>query len=219
MKSCLRRLFAPLLVVLLGAAPAGQTQNPQPPVPPTSPPATAGAAPAAPAPRINPAPAANNASDYRLVTGDKLRIEVYKDPQLSQTLQVRPDGKITLPLIGDVMAAGRTSLELRDTVSTALNDYVKNPVVTVIVIETMPQTIYVMGEVNAPGPQTIKGEISILQALAAAGGFKDFAKKKSIKILRPGPSGTTTLEFNYNDAVKGEAKVVNLRAGDTVIVP
>ena len=158
-------------------------------------------------------------TDYRLVTGDKLRVEVYNQPQVSQTLQVRPDGKITLPLIGDVVAAGRTPTDLRDAITTSLVEYVKNPAVTVIVVETTPQTIYVMGEVKTPGPQTIKGEISMLQALATAGGFNEWAKRGSIKVLRPGPSGTTTLKFNYNDAVKGETKILMLKPGDTVIVP
>jgi polysaccharide export outer membrane protein len=162
---------------------------------------------------------AETAPDYRLVTGDKLRVEVYKDAQLSQSLQIRPDGKITLPLLGDLPAAGKTSTELRDAIAGSLKEYMSNPVVTVIVVETMPQLVYVMGEVYAPGPQAVKGEISILQALASAGGFKDFAKTKSIKVLRPGPKGTTTMEFNYNDAIKGEAKMIVLRPGDTVIVP
>ena len=74
-------------------------------------------------------------SDYRLSTGDKLRVEVYKDPQLSQSLQIRPDGKVTLPLVGDIQASGLTSLELRDRVATQLKEYVTNPVVTVIVVE------------------------------------------------------------------------------------
>ena len=83
--------------------------------------------------------------------GDKLRVEVYKDSQLSQSLQVRPDGKITLPLIGDVPAAGLTSIELRDQIAAALKEYVTNPVVTVIVVETVPPVVYVMGEVTNPG--------------------------------------------------------------------
>jgi polysaccharide export outer membrane protein len=158
-------------------------------------------------------------TDYRLVTGDQLRIEVYKDQQLSQSLQIRPDGKITLPLVGDIPAAGKTPTELRDAIAGSLKEYMTNPVVTVIVVETMPQLVYVMGEVYAPGPQAVKGEISILQALASAGGFKDFAKTGSIKVLRPGPTGTTELKFNYKDAIKGEAKMLMLRPGDTVIVP
>ena len=159
------------------------------------------------------------AADYRLVSGDKLRIEVYKDPQLSQALQVRPDGKITLPLLGDLPAAGKTSLELRDSITSSLKEYITNPVVTVIVVETVPQVVHVMGEVNSAGPQTLSGPLSILQALAAAGGFKDFAKTKDIKVLRKTATGTTTLKFNYNDAVKTGAAEIYLQPGDVVIVP
>src|SRR6476659_3724312 len=86
----------------------------------------------------SPAPVAANA-DYRLAAGDKLRIDVYKDAQLSQSLQVRPDGKITLPLVGDVLAAGRTSVELRDAIAKSLQEYMTDPTVTVIVTETTPQ--------------------------------------------------------------------------------
>lgn len=85
------------------------------------------------------------AGDYRLVSGDKLRIEVYKEPQLSQALQIRPDGKITLPLLGDIVASGKTSLELRESIAASLKEYITNPVVTVIVVETVPQQIHVMG--------------------------------------------------------------------------
>ena len=158
--------------------------------------------------------------DYRLVAGDKLRIEVYKDDKLSQSLQVRPDGKITLPLLGDIPAAGRTSSQLRDAIATSLKEYNTNPIVTVIVVETVPPLIYVMGEVNAAGPQPLKGEMTVLQALAAAGGFKDFANTKNIRVLRQGPSGEqTTLPFNYKDAIRGGGKPIVLQPGDTIIVP
>ncbi len=158
--------------------------------------------------------------DYRLNTGDKLRIEVYKDAQLSQSLQVRPDGKITMPLIGDIPAAGRTPLELRDTIATALKEYVNNPVVTVIVVEAQPPTVFVMGEVNRPGTVMMPTAMTILQALAMAGGFKEFANTKDIRVLRRGPSGVETIRFNYNDAVKGEGTQTQLylRPGDTVVV-
>jgi polysaccharide biosynthesis/export protein len=158
-------------------------------------------------------------ADYRLVPGDKLRIEVYKDLQLSQSLQVRPDGKITLPLVGDVSAEGRTSTELRDALVTSLKEYNTNPVVTVIVVETVPPVFYVMGEVNSPGSLPLKGQVSVVQALAMAGGFKDFAKTKKILIQRKGAAGISTLPFNYNDAVKGKGAVVYLKPGDTIIVP
>jgi polysaccharide export outer membrane protein len=160
-------------------------------------------------------------ADYRLVAGDKLRIEVYKDTQLSQSLQIRPDGKVTLPLVGDVAAAGRTSVELRDAIGSALKDYITNPVVTVIVTETTPQVVYVTGEVNKPGALTLpNGQMSVLQALAMAGGFTDFANKKDIRILRKGAAGMQTLKFNYKDALDDENKrePLQLQPGDTVVV-
>src|SRR5262245_15140042 len=173
--------FTPLsLAALIGSA-AAQTVSPLPV-------GTSGAAPAA----------AAVSTDYRLASGDKLRIEVYKDAQLSQSLQVRPDGKITLPLVGDVAAAGRTSLELRDAIARSLTEYMTNPTVTVIVVEATPQVVYVSGEVTKPGALTItNGRLSVLQAIAMAGGFTDFANRKDITILR----GTQKLKFNYKDAI------------------
>lgn len=162
---------------------------------------------------------ASTVSDYRLAAGDKLRIEVYKDAQLSQSLQVRPDGKITLPLVGDVAAAGRTSIELRDAISASLKEYISNPVVTVIVVEASPQVVYVTGEVNKPGALTLTAPISILQALAMAGGFTDFADKKNILVKRTSARGTQNLKFNYKDALDDDKKEpLLLQAGDTVVV-
>jgi polysaccharide export outer membrane protein len=157
--------------------------------------------------------------DYRLGPGDKLRIEVYKDTQLSQAVQVRPDGKITLPLIGDIDANGKTPAELRDVITTALKEYVNNPSVTVIVVEATAAMAYIMGEVNHPGSVALQGDMTVLQALAMAGGLRDFADSKNIRILRKGPSGVQTIRFNYKDAVKGEGTPMYLRPGDTVIVP
>jgi len=176
--------------------------------PSTSTPATSATRPAAPV-----------AADYRIVPGDKLNIQVYKDAQLSQQLQVRPDGKITLPLVGDVRAEGRTSAELRDSLVESLKEYNNNPVVTVIVTETVPPVFYVMGEVNAPGTLALRGQISMVQALAMAGGFKDFAKKKDIVIQRKSATGVTSVPFNYNDAIKGRTTMVYVQPGDTIIVP
>ena len=157
--------------------------------------------------------------EYRLAQGDKLRIEVYKDAQLSQSVQIRPDGKITLPLIGDVPAEGRTATELRDSLVTSLKEFNTNPVVTVIVVETVPPVFYVMGEVNAPGTFPIKGQVSAVHALAMAGGFKDFAKTKNIKILRKGKTGQENVKFNYKDAAEGKGDAVFMQPGDTIIVP
>jgi len=157
--------------------------------------------------------------EYKVGPGDKLRIEVYKDPQLSQSVQVRPDGKITLPLVGDMEATGRTPIELRDTIAKSLRDYVNNPTVTVIVVEALASQVFVMGEVNHPGTMQLHGPTTILQALAMAGGFKEFANTKDVKVLRPNGSGIDTLRFNYKDVINGDAKPFYLRSGDTVIVP
>src|ERR1700704_3146697 len=131
------------------------------------------------------APTIINDQEYRLGPGDKLRIEVYKDPQLSQSVQVRPDGKITLPLVGDMEATGRTPIELRDTIAKSLKDYINNPTVTVIVVEALASQIFVMGEVTHPGTMQLHGPTTILQALAMAGGFKEFANTKDVKGLAP----------------------------------
>jgi polysaccharide export outer membrane protein len=220
MKTSVAISFSALIVCGTAAVATAQGSRPPSAPPPAPPPTSSASTTAKPVPPTTaPAPAsATAATDYRLVTGDKLRIEVYKDPQLSQSLQIRPDGKITLPLVGDVPASGKTSAELRDTLTTSLKEYMNNPVVTVIVVETMPQFIHVMGEVNTPGPQPVSGELDILKALSAAGGFTAFGNKKSILIMRKGPKGEERLTFNYNDALKGKAKVLALRPGDVVIV-
>ena len=162
-----------------------------------------------------------SSQDYRLGAGDKLRIEVYKDQQLSQALQVRPDGKITLPLVGDLVASGLTPLELREQVTSGLREYVTNPVVTVIVVEATAAVAYVMGEVNHPGSIPITGPTTVLQALAKAGGFGEWANQKEIRILRHQNGNTPgeTIEFNYKDALKGKTPSVYLQPGDMVVVP
>jgi polysaccharide biosynthesis/export protein len=193
-------LRSSVLVAMLGVAPA-LAQAPVPPVP-------------APRPTV-----ASNATDYKLVVGDKLRVEVYRDPQMSQSLQIRPDGKITLPLVGDVIAAGKTPAALRDSLTTSLKEFMTNPVVTVIVVEAQPQTISVIGEVNGPGPHPIKGETTVIEALAMAGGFKDFANTKNIIIQRSTPTGVKSIKFNYKDAIKSGGKPMCVEPGDVIIVP
>ena len=210
-----------LFVLLPAARPAAQTggtqqqpsERPSAPTVLNKPVGTTGAASAAPTrPGATPA-------DYRLGPGDKLRVEVYKDAQLSQSLQVRPDGKVTLPLVGDLQASGLTPLELRDRITESLREYVTNPVVTVIVVETIAPLVYVMGEVNNPGSIELHGPLTALQALAMAGGFKDFANTKNIKVMRRTNRGVQTIAFNYRDALRGEGTPMMLQPGDTVIVP
>lgn len=169
--------------------------------------------------KVPAAPNPANSDEYRVGSGDKLRIEVYKDAQLSQSVQVRPDGKITLPLLGDLDANGHTPIELRDSIARQLKEYMTNPVVTVIVVEATAAVAYVTGEVNHPGTVQLQGgPLTVLQALALAGGLKDFADAKNIRILRRTPSGLQTIPFNYKEAIRGGTPVF-LRAGDTVVVP
>jgi len=162
------------------------------------------------------------AGDYRLAPGDKLRVEVYKDAQLSQALQVRPDGKVTLPLVGDIVASDLTPIQLRDRIAASLKEYVTNPVVTVIVVEASPAMVYVMGEVTQPGSIPMRGPMTVLQALAMAGGFREFANPKNIRILRRASAtqkSVETIRFNYNDAIRGNVAPLFLNAGDMVVVP
>jgi polysaccharide export outer membrane protein len=167
-----------------------------------------------------PAPGAISTNDeYRLGSGDKLRIEVYRDAQLSQSVQIRPDGKITLPLVGDMVANGLTPIELRDEIAKQLKEYITNPTVTVIVVEATSAHAYVMGEVAHPGEVSLHGPVTIVQAIAMAGGFKEFANTKDVKVLRPSGTGVQTLRFNYKDMLNGDAKPMLLLSGDTVIVP
>ena len=201
-------------VVLLSTAIAAQTPRQTTSSSPAAPRpiGTSGSATASDAARPRPTEVA---ADYKLVPGDKLRVEVYKDAQLSQSVQVRPDGKITLPLANDVAAAGRTPTELRDAIADSLKAYIANPTVTVMVVETVPPVVYVIGEVNHAGPQPLSGRMDVVQALSAAGGFKDFAKTKDIKIRR----GNQILKFNYKEAISGRGTPVYLQPGDTIIVP
>jgi polysaccharide export outer membrane protein len=158
-------------------------------------------------------------TDYRLRLGDKLRIEVHRDSQMSQSVQIRPDGKITLPLVGDIAAFDRTPSELRDDITRELTEYITRPVVTVIVVEATAPLAYVVGEVASPGAVTFQGEtLTALQAIALAGGLKDFADRRHIRVLRPSILGHTVIEFDYRRAIDGRAPVY-LQPGDTVVVP
>jgi polysaccharide export outer membrane protein len=177
--------------------------------------------PAAPATaKTKPAPPPPAPAEYRLNAGDKLRISVYKDPGSSlDSVQVRPDGKITMPFIGDLEATGHTPSELRDTITQSLKEYVNNPVVTVIVLEATTPAVFVLGQVGHPGTVTIQGPMTVLQVLAVAGGLKDFANEKNIRILRKGPQGTETIRFNYREAITGHGQNPYLQPGDTIVVP
>jgi polysaccharide export outer membrane protein len=160
-------------------------------------------------------------SDYTIGESDVLAINVWRDQELSRVLTVRPDGKITLPLIGEIQASGMTPLALQSKIAELLRDVVKNPEVTVIVQEPRSQSFNVIGEVQKPGTYTLGQRLTVLDALALAGGFRDFAKVKQVYVLRTSAEGKNEkLAFNYKKAVAGDiSQIIYLKPHDTVVVP
>lgn len=160
-------------------------------------------------------------SDYVIGPGDLLQVSVWKNETLSRVVPVRPDGKISMPLLHDVQASGLTAMQLRDKIANALGEFLPNPEVSVSVNEVRSMRISVLGEVQRPGVIELRGSTTILEAIAIAGGFRDFASPSKITILRNDESGKTQkIKFNYNRAVgnSGEENLV-LKSGDVVVVP
>jgi len=161
------------------------------------------------------------ASDYIIGPEDMLQVSIWKNEAMSRTLPVRPDGKISLPLLHDITAAGLTPLQLRDKIAAALAEFMPNPEVSVSVMQVNSYRVSVLGEVQKPGVLQLKAPTTVLEALALAGGFRDFASPSKIVIFRKDASGQTQkLRFNYNRAVgsAGEENV-SLKSGDVVVVP
>lgn len=174
--------------------------------------------PAAPPGRVD-VPAS---SQYVIGPNDVLAIDVWKEAELTRVVPVRPDGNISLPLIGDVSASGLTPLQLQTRLLERLRAYLEQPAVTVMVQQANSYRFNVMGEVQKAGSYAIARPTTVLDALAMAGGFRDFAKKTEIYVLRMHLDGThERLPFNYRQVIKGErlAQNVQLRPGDTVVVP
>src|SRR5579862_5544173 len=174
-----------------------------------------------------PAAAAEGATkphDNTFVIGndDVLAINVWKEPDVSRSVPVRSDGKISLPLAGEIQAAGRTPLGLEQEIASKLQSFISEPEVTVMVQQINSQKFNILGQVNRPGSFPLTNSATVLDAIALAGGFRDFAKKKSIYVLRQNPDGTQArIRFNYKDVVKGEnpAQNIKLQSRDTIVVP
>ena len=161
-------------------------------------------------------------ANYLIGADDVLAIDVWREKELSKVLSVRPDGKISLPLIGEMKVAGETPLRLQETITDRLKEYLEHPQVTVMVQETKSQKINVVGEVTRPGEFVFGHPITILDAIALAGGLRDFAKAKKMYVIRTGPDGSQErLRVNYKDVVKGKRPQENLvlQSHDTVVVP
>lgn len=160
--------------------------------------------------------------EFVIGTGDVLAVNVWKEAEISRVVPVRSDGRISLPLIGELQAGGRTPKQLEVEVATKLKDYVSEPEVTVIVQEIRSQKFNVLGMVMKPGSYTLTKPMRVLDAIALAGGFRDFAKQKDIYVLRRTADGSQTrLPFNYKDVIKGRtpAQNIELELNDTIVVP
>ena len=159
-------------------------------------------------------------SDYVIGADDTLHISVWKEPDLSETLPVRPDGKISMPLLNDVPAAGLTPLQLKDSITEKLKKYIADPRVTVVVTAMNSRRIFVTGEVVHSGPMPLLPHMTMLQALSQAG-FTQFANLKGIYLLRTQNGKQEKMPFNYKEVVKGNHPEQNivLKPGDTLVVP
>lgn len=167
------------------------------------------------------APISGVLKDYLLGPEDVIEISVWKNDNLSKTVLIRPDGKISLPLIGDVQAAGQTTVQLRDTIKERLKEYKETPEVSIIVKEINSLAVFVTGEVAHPGKLMLKSDTSLLQAISLVGGFTQYASKNNMILLRRVGGVETRKVIRYKDIVSGNKPEddVLLQRGDTIIVP
>jgi polysaccharide biosynthesis/export protein len=156
---------------------------------------------------------------YTIGPEDVLQISVWNNEALSRLVPVRPDGMISLPLLNDVAAAGRTPLELRQQLVKRLAEFVPSPEVSVIVTEVRSFKVSVLGQVNKPGRYDLKNRATVLDVLAMAGGFTEFASRSKITVLRNDGRAARRLSFNYDKVSEGSQPTLQVRPGDVVLVP
>jgi polysaccharide export outer membrane protein len=188
------------------AAPATASKPAQPATPDNLPKSAAGVRP----------------DSYIIGAEDVITVYVWKEPDMTKTVPVRPDGMISLPLIGEIKAAGYTPVQLQDVVAESMKKLISDPQVTVIVEKVSSLSFNIVGEVNHPGYFPLTRRMTVLDALAMAGGFKDFAKTKKVYVLRTAANGTQErLPFNYKDVINGKnpQQNIELLPRDTVVVP
>jgi polysaccharide biosynthesis/export protein len=219
MKRKSTRIAGMLLACVLASVPLYAAQPPQQPAAqpqqPAAQPQQAAAQPQQPD-SDNP-----TSSDYRIGVGDVLNIQVWKETDLTRSVPVRPDGKISFPLLDDLQAAGLTPLELKRILTDKLKQYLSGPRVTVLVEEVNSYKVYVMGEVVLQGSLVLKTRTTLLQAISLAGGFTAYAKRDQIIVLRKNGKKDERIKLNYDRIVAGKSPEQNLvlEPGDTVVVP
>lgn len=177
----------------------------------------------APKPAVQPSgPSVDVSPEYVIGPQDVLGINFWRDADMTGDVTVRPDGRITLPLIGDLRAAGMTPEALKATIHKAASKLIEDPTITVIVRQINSRKVFITGQVGTPGAHVLTGPLTVMQLISLAGGVTEFAKKKDITVMRTEANGTqVVLKFNYNDVSRGRGLDQNviLRPGDTVVVP
>jgi polysaccharide biosynthesis/export protein len=215
-------LLALSLAFVIAATPSAQTSRPAPQPPPQTRPAAPATPVQVPAVPPSAAPAGvTPPADYTIGADDVLEVIVWREKDLSAEVKVRPDGKVSLPLVNDIQAGGQTPEAFRIAVTTAVTKFVEAPSVTVIVKQINSRLVFVMGEVVKPGTYPLTAPTTVLQLLAQAGGPTPFAKTDEIGVMRTVDGKTTRHLFNYKEVARGrkiEQNIV-LRPGDTVIIP
>lgn len=158
---------------------------------------------------------------YTIGAQDVLDIDVWKEKELTRTVEVRPDGRISLPLLNDIQAAGLTPMQLASNITDGLKKFITDPQVTVMVTQINSQRVYILGEVTKPGAYPLLPGMNVLQALSSAGGFTMFANSKKIYVLRKQDGKQTKFPFDYKDVISGKRTDQNiaLRPGDQIVVP
>lgn len=204
------------LCALLALAAFSQETEPGPPEEPV-PPIQEGGGAAVSDERLGAAAGAVDPNTYRIGAGDVVSIRVWREPELTSQQAVRPDGKLTMPLIGDINAVDLTPNEIAAGITKQLQEFIINPNVMVVVLQVRSKKYTITGEIGRPGSYPLLVPTTVMDAITNAGGFRDFANRKKITVLR----GDERFKFNYNDAIKGKNKEQNieLRDGDLIVVP
>jgi polysaccharide export outer membrane protein len=169
-----------------------------------------------------PPKAATDDPTYTIGPEDVISVAVWKEPDVSNSaVPVRPDGMVSLPLLGDVQAAGKTPTQLADDIAIRLKKYIEEPRVNVVVTGMNSRRIFILGEVNHPGPTGMSANMTVLQAISAAGGPTAYANTKKIAVLRNEQGKQTKYLFNYKEVIKGnnQDQNIQLKPGDTIVVP
>ncbi|HMJ85240.1 MAG TPA: polysaccharide biosynthesis/export family protein [Vicinamibacterales bacterium] len=208
-------------VVIAGTAMPCAAQTPAQPARPTTPAQAQAPARTSAPPPVVAAPGVNVPPEFTIGADDVLSIVFWRDKELTAEVTVRPDGKISLPLLNDVQASGLTPSQLKDRIVDESKKYVEDPNVTVVVKQINSRKVFITGEVRKPGPYLLTGAMTVLQMISIAGGLADYAKPDKISVVRVENGKPVSFRFNYKQVIEGKKlnQNIELKPGDTIIVP